>query len=312
MKRLMKFGVILMALAVALAGCHTATGSSEVKEITVNVGITDGNELKAPVAIKGADFNAIKAKLVAKLELAEVDGKYEFTNDGTTYTVAIDKFYSEAAATADKEIQAEAIKGNDTIYVKATVTAITVNIGITDGTTALKAPVAIKGADFNAIKTKFVEDNLTVSGSEHWFIAADNKNIYTVDLGSFFSDTATGTAVQAADVKAGNTIYLKATAKTVPVTFAITDGTTMLKDTTVNMTSLDFNPLAMTVARQLGINLNFGNGGGTTVTIGTDTYTVDMTKFYSDVYATKEVSINNPIEAIKSGATIYMKATKNN
>ena len=80
MKRLMKFGVILMALAVALAGCRTATGSSEVKEMTVNVGITNGTtEVKAPVAIKGADFNAIKAKLVAKLELAEVDGKYEFT-----------------------------------------------------------------------------------------------------------------------------------------------------------------------------------------------------------------------------------------
>ena len=222
MKRLMKFGVILMALAVAFAGCRTATGSSEVKEITVNVGITDGTtELKAPVAIKGADFAAIKGKLVAKLDL-------------------------------------------------------------------------------------------TASGSEHWFIAADKK-IYTVDLGSFFSDTATTTQVQAADVKAGNTIYLKATAKTVPVTFAITDGTTKLKDTTVNITSLDFDTLlAATVASQLGISLSLGSGGGTTVTIDGDTYTVDMTKLYSDVNATQKVSINNPIEAIKSGATIYMKATKNN
>ena len=117
MKRLMKFGVILMALAVALAGCHTATGSSEVKEMTVNVGITNGTtELKAPVAIKGADFNAIKAKLVAKLELG-ADNTFE--KDGVTYIVTIDKFYSEAAATADKEVQAEAIKDNDTIYVKA-------------------------------------------------------------------------------------------------------------------------------------------------------------------------------------------------
>ena len=128
MKRLMKFGVILMALAVALAGCRTATGSSEVKEMTVNVGITDG-------------------------------------------------------------------------------------------TTELKAPVAIKGADFNAIKAKFVEKfDLTAAGTEHWFIKKSDKNIYTVDLGTFFSDTATTTQVQAADVKAGNTIYLKATAKTVNVT----------------------------------------------------------------------------------------------
>ena len=220
MKRLMKFGVILMALAVALAGCRTATGSSEVKEMTVNVGITDGTtELEAPVAIKGADFAAIKGKLVAKLDL-------------------------------------------------------------------------------------------TAAGTEHWFIKKSDKNIYTVDLGTFFSDTATTTQVQAADVKAGNTIYLKATAKTVNVTFAITDGTTKLKETSVNITSLDFDTVAVTVRSQLGISL--GLGSGTTVTIDGATYTVDMTKLYSDVNATQEVSINNPIEAIKSGATIYMKATKNN
>ena len=222
MKRLMKFGVILMALAVALAGCRTATGSSEVKEITVNVGITDGTtELEAPVAIKGADFAAIKGKLVAKLDL-------------------------------------------------------------------------------------------TAAGTEHWFIKKSDKNIYTVDLGAFFSDVATANAVQEADVKAGNTIYLKATAKTVPVTFAITDGTTKLKDTTVNITSLDFDTIATTVADQLGISLGLGNGGGTTVTIDGHTYTVDMTKLYSNVNATQEVSIKNPIEAIKSGATIYLKATKTN
>ena len=118
MKRLMKFGVILMALAVALAGCRTATGSSEVKEMTVNVGITDGTtEVKAPVAIKGADFNAIKAKLVAELGLNAPNNSFEENN--ATYIVTIDKFYSEAAVTADKEVQAKDIKDNNTIYVKA-------------------------------------------------------------------------------------------------------------------------------------------------------------------------------------------------
>ena len=118
MKRLMKFGVILMALAVALAGCRTATDSSEVKEMTVNVGITDGTtEVKAPVAIKGADFNAIKAKLVAELGLNAPNNSFEENN--ATYIVTIDKFYSEAAATADKEVQAKDIKDNNTIYVKA-------------------------------------------------------------------------------------------------------------------------------------------------------------------------------------------------
>ena len=117
MKRLMKFGVILMALAVAFAGCRTATDSSEVKEMTVNVGITDGTtELEAPVAIKGADFAAIKGKLVAELGLG---ADKRFKKDGATYAVAIDKFYSEAAATADKEVQAKDIKDNNTIYVKA-------------------------------------------------------------------------------------------------------------------------------------------------------------------------------------------------
>ena len=115
----MKFGVILMALAVALAGCRTATGSSEVKEMTVNVGITNGTtELKAPVAIKGADFAAIKAKLVAELGLR---ANNIFEKDGVTYTVTIDKFYSEAAVAADKEVQAKDIKSNNTIYVIATI-----------------------------------------------------------------------------------------------------------------------------------------------------------------------------------------------
>ena len=118
MKRLMKFGVILMALAVALAGCRTATGSSEAQKMTVNIGITDGTtELKAPVAIKGADFNAIKAKLVAELGLNAPNNSFEENN--ATYIVTIDKFYSEAAATADKEVQAKDIKDNNTIYVKA-------------------------------------------------------------------------------------------------------------------------------------------------------------------------------------------------
>ena len=206
---------------------------------------------------------------------------------------------------------AVALAGCRTATGSSEVKEITVNVGITDGTTELEAPVAIKGADFAAIKGKLVAKlDLTAAGTEHWFIKKSDKNIYTVDLGAFFSDVATANAVQEADVKAGNTIYLKATAKTVPVTFAITDGTTKLKETSVNITSLDFDTVAVTVRSQLGISL--GLGSGTTVTIDGDTYTVDMTKLYSDVNATQEVSINNPIEAIKSGATIYMKATKNN
>ena len=190
------------------------------------------------------------------------------------------------------------------------VNEITVNVGITDGTTELKAPVAIKGADFNAIKAKFVEKfDLTALGSEYLFIAGSDSKIYTVDLGTFFSDVATATQVQAADVKAGNKIYLKATAKTVNVTFAITDGTNNLKQTIVGISKLDFDAVALTVAGQLGISFSFS--GGMTVTIGTDTYTVDTNKLYSDVNATKEVNQDNAVEVVASGATIYLKATKN-
>ncbi len=184
---------------------------------------------------------------------------------------------------------------------------MTVNVGITDGTTELKAPVAIKGVDFNAIKAKFVEKfDLTALGSEYLFIAGSDSKIYTVDLGAFFSDVATATQVQAADVKAGNTIYLKATAKTVNVTFAITDGTTKLNETIVGISKLDFAAVASTVAGQLGINIF-----GMTVTINGDTYTVDTNKLYSDVNATKEVNQDNAVEVVASGATIYLKATKN-
>jgi|GEM_PF-958869 len=308
MKRFVKFGAILMALAVAFVSCRGGNGGGQktVSEMTVNVGITDGTtELKAPVAIKGADFNAIKAKLVAELGLTEVGGNYEFEKDGTTYTVNIVGFFSNKEANAiigDNEV-----KAGDTIYAKATVTAITVNVGITDGTTALKTPVAIKGVDFNAIKAKFVEKfDLTALGSEYLFIAGSDNKIYTVDLGTFFSDVATATQVQAADVKAGNTIYLKATAKTVNVTFAITDGTNNLKQTIVGISKLDFAAVASTVAGQLGINIF-----GMTVTINGDTYTVDTNKLYSDVNATKEVNQDNAVEVVASGATIYLKATKN-
>ena len=216
MKRFVKFGAILMVLAVAFVSCRGGNGGGQkVNEITVNVGITDGNELKAPVAIKGVDFNAIKAKFVEKFDL-------------------------------------------------------------------------------------------TALGSEYLFIAGSDSKIYTVDLDTFFSDVATAKQVQAADVKAGNTIYLKATAKTVNVTFAITDGTNNLKQTIVGISKLDFAAVASTVAGQLGINIF-----GMTVTINGDTYTVDTNKLYSDVNATKEVNQDNAVEVVASGATIYLKATKN-
>ena len=172
MKRLMKFGVILMALTVALAGCRTATDSSEVKEMTVNVGITNGTtELKAPVAIKGADFNAIKAKLVAELGLAEVDGKYEFTNDGTTYIVNISGFYSNKEA--NSIIENSEVKHGDTIYAKADKKPVTVrvveNLNLKHEFTLPNTDVATVKAGITAELNKFrtpgsTIDELTFNG----------------------------------------------------------------------------------------------------------------------------------------------------
>ena len=173
MKRLMKFGVILIALAVALAGCRTATGSSEAQKMTVNIGITDGTtELKAPVAIKGADFNAIKAKLVTELGLAEVDGKYEFTNDGTTYIVNISGFYSNKEA--NSIIGDSEVKHGDTIYAKADKKPVTVrvveNLNLKHEFTLPNTDVAtVKAgitAELNKVKTPGspISEDLTFNG----------------------------------------------------------------------------------------------------------------------------------------------------
>ena len=55
MKRLMKFGVILMALAVALAGCRTATDSSEAQKMTVTVRGVENLNLKHEFTLPNND-----------------------------------------------------------------------------------------------------------------------------------------------------------------------------------------------------------------------------------------------------------------
>ena len=185
MKRLMKFGVILMALAVALAGCRTATGSSEVKEMTVNVGITTGTtELKAPVAIKGADFNAIKAKLVAELGLAEVDGKYEFTNDGTTYIVNISGFYSNKEA--NNIIGDSEVKHGDTIYAKADKKPVTVRVV---ENLNLKHEFTLPNTDVATVKAGITAelDKFKTPGSPIPDLTFNGISGYVFDPGKYYS-----------------------------------------------------------------------------------------------------------------------------
>ena len=185
MKRLMKFGVILMALAVALAGCRTATDSSEVKEMTVNVGITDGTtEVKAPVAIKGADFNAIKAKLVAELGLAEVDGKYEFTNDGTTYIVNISGFYSNKEA--NSIIEDSEVKHGDTIYAKADKKPVTVRVV---ENLNLKHEFTLPNTDVATVKAGITAelDKFKTPGSPIPDLTFNGISGYVFDPGKYYS-----------------------------------------------------------------------------------------------------------------------------
>ena len=185
MKRLMKFGVILMALAVALASCRTATGSSEVKEMTVNVGITDGTtEVKAPVAIKGADFNAIKAKLVAELGLAEVDGKYEFTNDGTTYIVNISGFYSNKEA--NSIIENSEVKHGDTIYAKADKKPVTVRVV---ENLNLKHEFTLPNTDVATVKAGITAelDKFKTPGSPIPDLTFNGISGYVFDPGKYYS-----------------------------------------------------------------------------------------------------------------------------
>ena len=189
MKRLMKFGVILMALAVALAGCHTATGSSEVKEITVNVGITNGTtELKAPVAIKGADFAAIKAKLVAELGLAEVDGKYEFTNDGTTYIVDISRFYSNKEA--NSIIGDSEVKAGDTIYAKADKKPVTVRV-VAELVQTLLYEFTLPNTDVATVKAGITAELNAKDMNNDGLIEFGENGSYTIPAGWYYSENGT-------------------------------------------------------------------------------------------------------------------------
>ena len=189
MKRLMKFGVILMALAVALAGCRTATGSSEVKEMTVNVGITTGTtELKAPVAIKGADFNAIKAKLVAELGLAEVDGKYEFTNDGTTYIVDISRFYSNKEA--NSIIGDSEVKAGDTIYAKADKKPVTVRV-VAELVQTLLYEFTLPNTDVATVKAGITAELNAKDMNNDGLIEFGENGSYTIPAGWYYSENGT-------------------------------------------------------------------------------------------------------------------------
>ena len=189
MKRLMKFGVILMALAVALAGCRTATDSSEAQKMTVSIGITDGTTaLKTPVAIKGADFNAIKAKLVAELGLAEVDGKYEFTNDGTTYIVDISRFYSNKEA--NSIIGDSEVKAGDTIYAKADKKPVTVRV-VAELVQTLLYEFTLPNTDVATVKAGITAELNAKDMNNDGLIEFGENGSYTIPAGWYYSENGT-------------------------------------------------------------------------------------------------------------------------
>jgi len=98
MKRLMKFGVILMALAVALAGCRTATDSSEAQKMTVTVRVVENLNLKHEFTLPNTDVATVKAGITAELNKFKTPGSpipEDLTFNGISgYVFESGKYYS--------------------------------------------------------------------------------------------------------------------------------------------------------------------------------------------------------------------------
>ena len=98
MKRLMKFGVILMALAVALAGCRTATDSSEAQKMTVTVRVVENLNLKHEFTLPNTDVATVKAGITAELNKFKTPGSSipeDLTFNGISgYVFESGKYYS--------------------------------------------------------------------------------------------------------------------------------------------------------------------------------------------------------------------------
>ena len=123
MKRLMKFGVILMALAVALAGCRTATDSSEAQKMTVTVRVVENLNLKHEFTLPNTDVATVKAGITAELDKFKTPGApipEDLTFNGISgYVFEPGKYYSIGGTVALTDEQLlEVIKKGGIIIIR--------------------------------------------------------------------------------------------------------------------------------------------------------------------------------------------------
>ena len=99
MKRFVKFGAILMALAVAFVGCkHKANGVKEEVKTTVTVRVVENLNLKHEFTLPNTDVATVKAGITAELDKFKTPGSpipEDLTFNGISgYVFESGKYYS--------------------------------------------------------------------------------------------------------------------------------------------------------------------------------------------------------------------------
>jgi len=123
MKRFVKFGAILMALAVAFVGCkHKASGVKEEVKTTVTVRVVENLNLKHEFTLPNTDVATVKAGITAELNKFRTPGSTidELTFNGISgYVFEPGKYYSIGGTVALTDEQLlEVIKKGGIIIIR--------------------------------------------------------------------------------------------------------------------------------------------------------------------------------------------------
>ena len=123
MKRFVKFGAILMALAVAFVGCkHKVNGVKEEVKTTVTVRVVENLNLKHEFTLPNTDVATVKAGITAELNKFRTPGSTidELTFNGISgYVFEPGKYYSIGGTVALTDEQLlEVIKKGGIIIIR--------------------------------------------------------------------------------------------------------------------------------------------------------------------------------------------------
>ena len=123
MKRFVKFGAILMALAVAFVGCkHKVNGVKEEVKTTVTVRVVENLNLKHEFTLPNTDVATVKAGITAELNKFRTPGSTidELTFNGISgYVFEPGKYYSLGGTVALTDEQLlEVIKKGGIIIIR--------------------------------------------------------------------------------------------------------------------------------------------------------------------------------------------------